>query len=225
MYLLVFLRVKGQQMIQKANQRGRGPQRTSRQDWIDAALKILISEGVEQVKVLALAENLNCARSSFYWYFENRDDLLNNLLDYWKLTNTHAIVWQAQLPATTINGAMVNIFRCWVDADLFNSRLDFAVREWARRSDKVRRELDISDEARLNALAGMFGRYGFSATEASVRARIVYFTQIGYYALDVSETAQVRMARAEDYLFCMTGQHPTKDEVDRLAKNAGLLLT
>ena len=206
-------------MTKETTPRGRGPQRTSRQDWIDAALEILISEGVGHVKVLTLAEKLDCARSSFYWYFENRADLLDSLLDYWQSTNTQAIVAQAQLPAETINSALVNVFRCWVDTGLFDSRLDFAIREWARRSEAVRRALDFSDDARLEALAEMFARFGFAKGEAEVRARIVYFTQIGYYALDVRETTEQRMARAVDYLFCMTGQHPTAEEVSRLASN------
>ncbi len=209
-------------MTQKTPAKTRGPQRTTRQDWIDAAMEILISEGVAQVKVLVLAERLNCARSSFYWYFENRNDLLDSLLDHWQSTNTAAIVAQAQLPAKTINAALANVFKCWVDKGLFDSRLDFAVREWARRSDTVRRALDISDAARLDALAGMFARFGFAAGESAVRARIVYFTQIGYYALDVRETSEQRMARAVDYLFCMTGQHPTEAEISDLAVNAGL---
>lgn len=209
-------------MTQKKIARGRGPQRTSRQDWIDTALEILIAEGVEQVKVLALARRLNCARSSFYWYFKNRDDLLDDLLMRWQSTNTQGIVAQAKLPADTINGALVNIFCCWVDVDLFDSRLDFAVREWARRSEKVRRALDISDKLRLDALTEMYARYGFGMSESSVRARIVYFTQIGYYALEVRETPEQRMSGAVDYLFCMTGLMPTAEEVDRLGQAVGV---
>ena len=75
--------------------RGRGPGRTTREDWIQIALDTLISEGVDSVKVLVLAQKLDCARSSFYWYFKNRTDLLDSLLDYWQITNTRALVTSA----------------------------------------------------------------------------------------------------------------------------------
>ena len=200
----------------------RGPQRTSREDWISVALDTLICEGVDNVKVLVLAEKLGCARSSFYWYFKNRDDLLNSLLDHWQSKNTTAIVSKAGLSAETVNGALINVFTCWADDRLFDTRLDFAIRDWSRRSKTVRRALDVSDAARLDALAGMFERYGNQRPEAEVRARIVYYTQIGYNALDVRETPRERAKRGADYLHCMTGEPPLKHEVDTLIGLLGL---
>ena len=192
------------------------PTRTTRQDWINTALDTLISEGVENIKVLLLAQKLNCARSSFYWYFKNRDDLLDTLLDHWQATNTTAIVTKSALPAATINHALIHVFSCWVDPNLFDTRLDFAIRDWARRSGTVRRALDISDMARLDAIAAMFERHHYPAAESAVRARIVYFTQIGYYALDIRETLAERITQGRNYLFCMTGQTPTDDEIRTL---------
>ncbi len=196
--------------------RGRGPGRTTRADWIQIALDTLISEGVDSVKVLILAEKLDCARSSFYWYFKNRSDLLDSLLDHWQHTNTEALVSSANTPAKTINFALSNVFASWVGAKEFDTQLDFAIRDWARRSGSVRRALDISDAARIGALAGMFGRYGYPKPEAEVRARIVYFTQIGYDALDQQESWETRVERGREYLFCMTGKRPTDAEIDAL---------
>ncbi|SHJ71227.1 transcriptional regulator, TetR family [Shimia gijangensis] len=190
----------------------RGPQRTSRDDWVTAALDTLISDGVDSVKVSSLSAKLDCARSSFYWYFENRTDLLDALLDHWQRTNTEAIVTMAGRPAKTINLALTNVFSCWVKKGYFNTQLDFAVRDWARRDGSVRRALDISDDARILALKGMFLRYGYVESEAATRAKIVYFTQIGYEALDTRDSDLVRAKTGDDYLFCLTGVRPTTEE-------------
>ena len=50
-------------------------------DWLDLALTVLALEGVDHVTVLNLSERLRVSRSSFYWYFRNRDELLGALLD------------------------------------------------------------------------------------------------------------------------------------------------
>ena len=192
--------------------RGRGPQRTSREDWIRAALDTLVSEGVDSVKVLLIAEKLSCARSSFYWYFKNRAELLDALLDHWQSTNARSVISKAQEPAPTVNAALINVFECWVDEDLFDTRLDFAIREWARRSGAVRRAIDISDSYILDALTRMFERYDYQKDEAEVRARIVYYTQIGYNRMDPQETMEQRIARGPCYVFCMTGQPLTEAE-------------
>lgn len=205
-------------MAKKKETRGRGPGRTTREDWMQIALDTLISDGVEAVKVLALAEKLECARSSFYWYFKNRSDLLDSLLDHWQSSNTNALVRAANQSADSINFALGHLFACWVNDGKFDTRLDFAVRDWARRSGTVRRAVDISDASRISAIASMFERYNYPQSEADVRARIVYFTQIGYDALDQRESTEMRTARSRDYLFCMTGQEPSAAEVSALAE-------
>lgn len=196
--------------------RHRGPGRTSREDWLNAALDTLIMEGVEQVKVLTLAEKLDCARSSFYWYFKNRAELLDALLDHWQATNTRALIEAANQPAETIIQALSGLYASWTVGGDFDMWLDFAIRDWARRSGTVRRALDISDTARIDAIAGMFRRFGYADGEADVRGRIVYFTQIGYATLDQRESWEDRIARSRDYLFCMTGVHPTEAEAKTL---------
>ena len=202
----------------KRNPKGRGPQRHTKEDWVRIGLETLISEGVENVKILVLSAKLETARSSFYWYFENREDLLHNLLEHWRATNTKAILDSAEQPAGTITQAVVNVFASWVGEGQFNTRLDFAIRDWARRSDAVRRVLDQSDAQRLTALTEMFLRFGFAQSESEVRARILYYTQIGYEALDPGENWEVRVSRAADYLFCMTGHRPSASEVEQLSR-------
>lgn len=196
----------------------RGAGRTSRADWLHAALETLVSEGVEQVKVLTLAERLGCARSSFYWYFKNRAALLDALLDHWADTNTKAIIEAASLPSTSINFALGRLYASWLAAANFDMLLDFAIRDWSRRSELVHRALDVSDSARIDAIAAMFRRHDYAQPEAEVRARIVYFTQIGYATLDQRESWETRMKRGRDYLFCMTGQRPTDEEVNALSE-------
>lgn len=193
----------------------RGPGKTNRQDWINIALDTLISEGEEKIKVAYLSEKLGCARSSYYWFFKNRADLLDSLIDYWQANNTKALVKAANKPAQSINYALGNIFACWVVGQ-FDTRLDFAMRDWGRRSGSVRRAVDVSDDARIEALVGMFNRFDYAEDEADIRARIVYFTQIGYEALDRRESMDKRVSRSYHYLKSLTGQEPTSAEVDYL---------
>ncbi len=199
--------------------RGRGPQRTTREDWVQAALDTLISEGVDQVKVMVIAEKLSCARSSFYWYFKNRAALLDALLDHWQSANAKSVIRKSLLPAPTINVALTNVFECWVDETLFDTRLDFAIREWARRSGTVRRAMDISDSYILEALAQMFVRFNYTKTEAETRARIVYYTQIGYNTMDPQEPMAERMKRGPEYVFCMTGRALSDAEAEQIVRS------
>src|SRR5580658_4235844 len=101
-----------------------GNVKVTKGDWIALALSVLVTEGVQNVRVLSLSEKLNVSRSSFYWYFESHDDLLNQLLSHWRETNTHAIVERARRLAPTIARGVLNVFECWADESIFSPRLD-----------------------------------------------------------------------------------------------------
>ena len=161
----------------------------------------------------ALGERLGVSRSSFYWYFKNRDHLLDELLKRWESQNTRSIVRQSAAQAASIAEAVCNVFRCWVDPELFSPRLDFAVREWARRSEKVRNALERSDIERTAAIEAMFVRHGYACEDALVRARVLYFMQIGYYSLDIREPLEARLKLTPHYLETFTGVAPGEDEV------------
>ena len=59
---------------------GRG---VSKREWFESALRMMSDIGLTGTTVERLAEALGTSRSGFYWHFENKDDLLNQLLDYW----------------------------------------------------------------------------------------------------------------------------------------------
>lgn len=191
--------------------------RTTHEDWLRTAMDTLISDGVEKVKVLTIAQKLNSSRSSFYWFFKSRKDLLDQLLEAWRSKNTRPLVERAERSAKTITEAVLNIFECWADEELFDTRLDFAVREWARRSGSVRRALDKADNQRLDAISQMFVRHGYDSHEAVIRARTLYFMQIGYFALDLQEPNETRLLYTQQYLLCLTGKTGNKEEIERFA--------
>ncbi|TIM60971.1 MAG: hypothetical protein E5Y52_28130 [Mesorhizobium sp.] len=113
---------------------------------------------------------------------------------------------------------MLNVFECWLDERLFNPRLDFAVRAWSRQSAKVHRIVNEEDDARVDAIRAMFLRHGYADTEAFVRARVLYFTQIGYYSLEIVEPVSNRLLLTPAYLLTHTGKQPRQGEVEAFAE-------
>jgi AcrR family transcriptional regulator len=188
--------------------------KATRDDWLEVALSVLALEGVDHVTVLSLSERLGVSRSSFYWYFKNRDELLDALLDRWDELNSRSIVDSTEEPAASVTQAVCNVFRCWINPLIFSPRLDFAVREWARRSAHVRKALERSDRIRTEAVKALFVRFGYEDEDALVRARVLYYMQIGYYALDLREPIETRLNLTPHYLKAFTGIDPNQDEID-----------
>ncbi len=176
-----------------------------RADWIGQGLRLLIEEGVEAIRITRLAEAMGVTRGSFYWHFRDRDDLLDALLDRWQATNTAAVV-AALDQASDLTGGILELFDVWLDSDRFDPRLDSAIRDWARRSEPVRHVVEAADLTRVTAIAAFFSRNGFPDPDALVRARILYFSQVGYYALAIDETLVQRFSYLEAYFEGFTGR-------------------
>ncbi len=174
-------------------------------DWLLKALEIFVEEGIDAVRITRLADELGVTRGSFYWHFSNREELIEALVDYWKSRNTDAIVGSVK-KARSLSDGIFRFFDTCLDDSLFDPRLDLAIREWARRSEEIRQQLDAADEARVQALTEFYQRFGYPMPEAFIRARVIYFAQIGFYALDVHEDLETRLSYTEAYFLSFTGK-------------------
>jgi len=184
--------------------------------WLEAAYASLLESGVDAVKILPLAKKLNLSRTSFYWFFKDREELLQGLVTRWREKNTGNLIRQSEAYAESIVEAMLNVFDCWHGgATLFDSPFEFAVRSWALQSNEILAEVNKADALRLEALSRMFIRFGYDPTMADVRARTTYLTQIGYISMQSQEKHEVRMKRVPQYIEIFTGQTPQQRELDR----------
>jgi AcrR family transcriptional regulator len=200
----------------KNKTRGRG----SAEKWIEGAYDTLIRGGIDAVRITPLAQKLNLSRTSFYWFFEDRETLLTALINQWRAKNTGNLIKQADCYAESISEAILNVFDCWLNAELFDSHFELSVRAWAQQSAKISREINIADEARLAALRRMFSRFGFAPLAADVRARTLYLTQIGYISLKAKEDFATRMGRIGEYV-AVFGAAPQRRELDRFFSRHG----
>ena len=74
------------------------------------------------------------------------------------------------------------------------------MRDWARVSPEVEAKVRAVDDRRVALLHAIFRRRGEGEPSAFIRARIVYFHQVGYYALHIQESAEERLALLPTYM-------------------------
>lgn len=188
--------------------------RGSREGWLEAGYQALIDSGIDAVKILPLAKRLNLSRTSFYWFFEDREALLSALLDGWQQRTTAPLIDATTQYAETRAEAMLNVLTCFLSG-VFDSRLEFAVRSWALQDAQVAARIKAADQARLEALTRMLEAWGISPAEADIRARTIYLVQIGYISMQADEDIQTRLARIPMYVKIYADQQPEPREMAR----------
>ena len=169
------------------------PRRTlTREGWVAAARKVLEKRGIAEVKIDRLARQFKVTRGSFYFHFSSLKDLHDELLAEWRRTNCAPFHAMAEVEVTDGVQFFSDIVHAWVDEKPFSPKLDLAVRDWARTSKDLDKEVIAIDELRIGLLVRAFVKIGYSDAESLVRARITYFHQIGQYALSFKEDPEVR---------------------------------
>jgi AcrR family transcriptional regulator len=120
----------------------------STQDWIDAARRLLIRDGIDAVKVDRIARECGVTRGGFYWRFRNRADLLDTLLKDWQDTNTQPLVDTLRGPGTPAE-RFEAAASLWIEETQFDPRFDTAVRNWAVHSPAVAAAVHAVDQRRI----------------------------------------------------------------------------
>lgn len=162
-------------------------QTLTRDAWIAAARKVLERGGISEVKIDRLARQFKVTRGSFYFHFSSLKDLHDALLDEWRQRN--CLPFERLRDSEVTNGFefFSSIVHVWVDENPFSPRLDLSIRDWARASRRLTKEVGDMDDLRLDLLKRSFEAIGYDGDESLVRARITYFHQIGQYAIAFKE--------------------------------------
>lgn len=168
-------------------------------DWIDAATQVLVDKSIDAVRVDVLAKGLKVTRGSFYWHFQDRDDLLRQLLKSWRDAATEQIINRFER-----SGADPEALVCELASLPFRGRsaaasasIELAIRAWARRDEMARQVVDEVDAKRLSYVSQCFVALGFTFQEAGMRAFLLYSYMISESLMHGQGTEAQRQARRE----------------------------
>ena len=177
-----------------------------REAWLEAARRALIEEGTAGVEINKLAKRLGVTRGGFYWFFGSREQLLHDLLAYWKETST--LLFERLLQAGARDGVREYnaLIELWVNEEEYDPKWDGAVRDWGRTSPTVLKVVQSVDQKRIAIIEQIFLDMGYAQKEAHVRARITYYHQVGYYALGIHESRKQRLELLPYYGKVLTGR-------------------
>ena len=126
------------------------------------------------------------AKAGFYWHFKDRNDLKQQMLDYWSEEFTGSFLRSPELslgaPAERLN----SIARVVAQHDL--DRYEVAIREWAQHDELAAAAYCQVISNRLEVVRRIFAELGFEGPELELRSRVFvcFVSWEGSMFLDVS---------------------------------------
>ena len=152
------------------------PTRTPRSKWIDEGLRALAAGGPDAVRIEPLAQALGVTRGGFYWHFEDRQALLDEMLDTWERATTEEVAERLEREGGDAGAKLRRLFA------LASSRVlmpDLAVRDWARRDETVAERLRRIDNRRMDYLRSLFNSLSRDPDDVEARSMLAFSLLIG----------------------------------------------
>ena len=155
----------------------RKEKRVTKEEWLSKGLELFAENGSHGLRVGKLAQALDIAKSGFYCHFKGKDDLLDQILDYWTTQYTEVITKNAKLLNLPAKGrlqlSMRNIF------ELNLAEYDAAIDIWSRSDADVARKRQRVMNIRLKFFRDAFEELGFSGEDLEMRTRVCAVFQMG----------------------------------------------
>jgi AcrR family transcriptional regulator len=147
----------------------------TREDYYEAALAILGSEGAGRLKVTTLCKALKVTTGSFYGYFGSLDGFVDDFLAYWEDSQTKRIVLMANAP----DDPAERIHLLKELGSTLPHAAEGAIRSWAHTNPKVADMQKKVDDRRLKALIQVLRPASASAQEARVLGTMAMTLLVG----------------------------------------------
>ena len=178
------------------------PIRTPRTSWVEEGLRALGVGGPDAVRIEKLAQALGVTKGGFYWHFEDRGALLEEMLDSWERVVIDEVIERVESEGGDARAKLRRLFALAESGgDLM--QIELAVREWARRDDEVAKRLRRIDDRRMDYMRSLFGAFCPDAEEVEARCFVALSLFIGDHLVAAGHGARGRrevMALAQERL-------------------------
>jgi AcrR family transcriptional regulator len=154
--------------------------RTPRSRWIDEGLRALAAGGPAAVSIEALARSLGVTKGGFYWHFDDRQALLDEMLDTWERRSIDEVIERVEGHEGDAKSRLRQLFGLASDE---LQGIDLAVRNWARQDPAVARRLRHVDNRRMGYMRSLFAEFCHDDDEVEARCVLALSLFIGNHFL------------------------------------------
>jgi AcrR family transcriptional regulator len=167
------------------------PTRTPRTSWVEAGLRALGFGGPDAVRIEKLAQALGVTKGGFYWHFDDRSALLDEMLDSWERLVTDEVIARVESEGGDARTKLRRLFELVLSSgDLV--QIELAIRDWSRRDKAVAARLKRVDNRRMEFMRALFGGFCADEDEVEVRCLLAFSLFIGNHFIAADHGAHRR---------------------------------
>lgn len=158
------------------------PTRTPRTSWVQAGLQALGVGGPDAVRVEKLAQALGVTKGGFYWHFNGRSALLEEMLDAWEHVMIDEVIERVEGGGGDARAKLRRLSAIAASGGEL-MKIELAIRDWARRDRAVAKRLRRLDNRRMEYMRSLFAAFCPSEDDVEVRCMLLLSLWVGNHLI------------------------------------------
>jgi AcrR family transcriptional regulator len=177
-------------------------ERVSKADWLEKALDVLESDGIDEVKIERLARELNISKSGFYWHFKDRKELIRSMITYWEQEFTSVVTSNSEVLNAAPRERIYMTMKMILENNL--TRLELPMRSSAETDPVAWEMISRVYQVRVDFFRTALSEMGFEGEDLEMRIHLLtcYHTWEGVMFRDISKDRLAKWLKLRLDLIC-----------------------
>ena len=150
--------------------------------WLDEGIKRIADRGLSGLNISEIAESIDISKSSFYHYFNTKEEYLEQLLEYWEEEGTVRIIKSFLLMPEQEN-PVYNLIKGVFELNFTNECVLQHLRISMKQNPLIESKVNQVEKMRISFIATLINKQGLSSKEALHKSNQVYIHFLGSLAL------------------------------------------
>ena len=149
--------------------------------WLDEGIKRIAVKGLLFLNISDIADELEISKSSFYHYFNTKEEYLEQLIEYWEEEGTINIIKEVLLQ-DNLTDPILFLLKNIFDSNFENECVMLQFRASIGTNKNIKKKVEEIDQIRISFIIAMLSKSGYSGEELNNKARHIYRFFLGTVA-------------------------------------------
>ena len=149
--------------------------------WLDEGIKRIAYKGLLFLNISDIADEIEISKSSFYHYFNTKEEYLEQLIEYWEEVGTISIIKHVLLQ-DNLTDPILFLLKDIFDNNFENECVLQQFRASIGTNENIKEKVEQIDQIRISFLIAMLSKSGYTGEELEIRARQIYRFFLGTIA-------------------------------------------
>lgn len=149
------------------------------EQWIQKGMEQFAQSGAEGLVIEKMSNELACSKSSFYWYFNNRNEFVARVVKRWSDVTTYEVIQRSSAQEKAedqITHMLTQMFSVTRKGDFL-----FYLRKLGRASQTYQAILETVEQLRINYAKELLIKTGMKPEVSEQKSIILYQYYLGWY--------------------------------------------